>query len=62
MGGLNKYCLNFKVNLFQYAEEPLMESVRVTLDERFTPQMDVIYNVITKYIIQTLIDGYNQAA
>ena len=39
-----------------------MESLRVTLDERFTPQMDVIYNVITKYIIQTLIDGYTQAA
>ena len=39
-----------------------MESLRVTLDERYTPQMDVIYNIITKYIIQTLIDGYNQAA
>ena len=47
--------------LFQYAEEPLLDSLRVTLDERYTPQMDVIYHVIAKYIIQTLIDGYNGA-
>ena len=45
---------------FQYAEEPFLDTLKVTLDERYTPQMDVIYHVIAKYIIQTLVDGYNR--
>ena len=45
---------------FQYAEEPFLETLKVTLDERYTAQMDVIYHVIAKYIIQTLVDGYNR--
>ena len=46
--------------LSQYAEEPFLEALRLTLDERYTPQMDVIYHVIVQYIIQTLVDGYNK--
>ena len=45
---------------FQYAEEPFLETLKVTLDERYTAQMDVIYHVMAKYIIQTLVDGYNR--
>ena len=45
---------------FQYAEEPFLHALQTTLDERYTPQMDVIYRVIAQYIIQTLIDGYNK--
>lgn len=48
------------MNTFQYAEEPFLNALQTTLDERYTPQMDVIYRVIAQYIIQTLIDGYNK--
>ena len=48
------------MNKFQYAEEPFLNALQTTLDERYTPQMDVIYRVIAQYIIQTLIDGYNK--
>jgi len=60
-GAYHKKIPGFKPEMFSYAEEPLLDSLRVTLDERYTPQMDVIYHVIAKYIIQTLIDGYNGA-
>lgn len=49
----------FNPDMFWYAEEPFLESVKLTLDERYTPQMGSIYTIIARYIIQTLIDGYN---
>ena len=45
---------------FQYAEEPFLKTLKVTLDDRYTPQMDAIYVILAKYIIQTLIEGYNR--
>ena len=51
---------NLMMKTFQYAEEPFLHALQTTLDERYTPQMDVIYRVIAQYIIQTLIDGYNK--
>ena len=51
---------NLMIIKFQYAEEPFLLALQTTLDERYTPQMDVIYRVIAQYIIQTLIDGYNK--
>lgn len=51
---------NLTMKNFQYAEEPFLHALQTTLDERYTPQMDVIYRVIAQYIIQTLIDGYNK--
>lgn len=45
---------------FQYAEEPFLETLKVTLSDRYTAQMDVIYVIMAKYIIQTLVEGYNR--
>ena len=60
-GSVNKYFYIIQINIFcQYAEEPFLEALRVTLDERYTAQMDVIYHVLARYIIQTLVDGYNK--
>lgn len=59
-GAYHKKIPGFKPEMFWYAEEPFLEALRVTLDERYTAQMDVIYHVISRYIIQTLIDGYNK--
>ena len=44
---------------FQFAEEPLLNALRQTLDERYTPQMEVIYRVIVQFVIQIMIEGYN---
>jgi len=59
-GAYHKKIQGFKPEMFWYAEEPFLEALRLTLDERYTPQMDVIYHVIVQYIIQTLVDGYNK--
>ena len=45
---------------FSFCDSIEIETLKVTLDERYTAQMDVIYHVIAKYIIQTLVDGYNR--
>ena len=37
----------------------LLYSLRSTLDEGSSPQMDLIYQTMVQYIIQTLITGYD---
>ena len=49
----------FLIFYFQHAEEPLLNAIKCTLDERYTQQMEVIYRVIVQFMIQTLVQGYN---
>ena len=42
--------------LFQQSEGPLLSAIKRTLDERYTPQMEVIYTVIVKFMINTMVE------
>jgi len=59
-GAYHKKIPGFKPEMFKLAEQPFLAAVENTLGERYTPQMDAIYKVIAKYIVQTLIDGYTR--
>jgi len=59
-GAFHKKIPGFKPEMFWYAEEPFLETLKVTLSDRYTAQMDVIYVIMAKYIIQTLVEGYNR--
>eukprot|EP00092_Neocalanus_flemingeri_P093546 GFUD01118899.1.p1 GENE.GFUD01118899.1~~GFUD01118899.1.p1 ORF type:complete len:179 (+),score=51.20 GFUD01118899.1:248-784(+) len=58
-GAYHRRVVGFRPEMFQFAEEPLLNALRCTLDERYTPQMEVIYSVIVQFMTQTLIEGYN---
>ena len=44
--------------LLQKIETPFLEAVKETLEDRYTENMENIYKIIIKFILQTLVDGY----
>lgn len=51
----------FKKQYFWKIETPFLEAVRRTLDDRYTDNVESIYKLTIKFIIETLIDGYDKA-
>lgn len=47
--------------LFQRIEDPFLDAVRTTLGDRYTENVENIYKVTIKFIIETLIKGFNNA-
>ena len=47
--------------LLQKIEMPFLEAVKMTLDDRYTENVENIYKLTIKFIIQTLIDGFDKA-
>ncbi|KAF0771713.1 neuroglobin-like [Aphis craccivora] len=43
-------------------EVPFLEAVKTTLGDRFTENIETIYKITIKLIIETLIKGYTEAA
>lgn len=41
-------------------ERPFLEAVKEVLQDRYTENMENIYNIIIKLILQTLADGYER--
>uniref|UniRef100_A0A0N5C039 GLOBIN domain-containing protein n=1 Tax=Strongyloides papillosus TaxID=174720 RepID=A0A0N5C039_STREA len=48
---------NFKPELFREVEDALFYSIKLILDERYTDNMDGIYRVVMKTVLQTLEDS-----
>lgn len=46
------------MSLLQKIEGPFLKAVEQTLGDRYTPNVENIYKVTIKLIIQTLVDGY----
>lgn len=44
--------------MFQRIEGPFLKAVEQTLGDRYTNNVENIYKVTIKLIIQTLVDGY----
>ncbi|XP_067011550.1 neuroglobin [Anabrus simplex] len=51
---------DFKSEYFWKIEKPFLEAVQVTLGDRYTENVENIYKVTIKFIIETLIRGYEQ--
>ena len=46
---------------FQKIEQPFLEAVKRTLEDRYSENVESTYKVTIKFIIETLIDGFDKA-
>lgn len=46
----------------QKIEKPFLEAVKTTLDERYTENIENIYKIAIRLIIETLVAGFEKAA
>lgn len=51
----------FKVEYFWKIEKPFLDAVKMTLGDRYTENVESIYKVTIKFIIETLIKGFDNA-
>lgn len=47
--------------LLQKIETPFLAAVESTLGDRYTPNVENIYKITIKFILQTLVEGYEKA-
>lgn len=47
--------------MLQKIETPFMVAVSQTLGDRFTPNVENIYKITIKFIIENLVEGYERA-
>jgi neuroglobin len=47
---------------FQKIEKPFLTAVEQTLGDRYTQNVEGIYKQTIKFIIETLVAGYNESA
>jgi len=46
---------------FQKIEKPFLDAVERTLEDRYSENVENIYKLTIKFIIETLIDGFDKA-
>ncbi|XP_033231911.1 neuroglobin-like [Belonocnema kinseyi] len=61
VGATHRKIPHFNRQYFWKIEAPFLEAVKMTLDDRYTENVENIYKLTIKFIIQTLIDGFDQA-
>ena len=52
--------LNIILFYFQKIEEPFLLAVKETLGDRYSANMEHIYRKTIKFILDTLIEGFNK--
>merc|ERR550517_1229877 len=58
-GAFHRRLQGFKPKYFKCFEEPFIAMVQNSLGHRFTPQMEIVYQSVATFFVQTLIEGYN---
>ncbi|ESO86862.1 hypothetical protein LOTGIDRAFT_128314 [Lottia gigantea] len=56
-GASHKGYQGFTAELFWEIEQPFLDSVKLTLGDRYTDNMDSIYKITIKFILENLIKG-----
>ncbi|XP_017878751.1 globin-1-like [Ceratina calcarata] len=51
----------FNPQYFWKIEQPFLQAVKRTLDDRYSDNVESIYKITIKFIIETLIDGFDKA-
>ncbi|XP_025829446.1 neuroglobin-like [Agrilus planipennis] len=59
VGALHRKIPGFKVEYFWKIETPFLTAVEQTLGDRYTENVENIYKITIKFILDTLVDGYN---
>lgn len=59
VGASHKKVPGFKSEYFWKIETPFLEAVKMTLQDRYTENVQNIYKITIKLIIETLVKGYN---
>ncbi len=52
--------LVFGIIFLQKVEKPFLEAVKTTLDERYTENIENIYKIAIRLIIETLVSGFEK--
>nr|XP_018898062.1 PREDICTED: neuroglobin-like isoform X2 [Bemisia tabaci] len=58
VGASHKKIPGFKPEYFWKIEKPFLEAVKMTLGDRYTENVENIYQITIKLIIETLVKGY----
>ncbi|KAK3860851.1 hypothetical protein Pcinc_033123, partial [Petrolisthes cinctipes] len=61
IGASHRKIPGFKKEYFWKIEHPFLEAVRLTLGDRYTDNMDNIYRITIKFLIETVVSGYETA-
>lgn len=59
-GALHRKIPGFQKEFFWKIEKPFLEAVEETLGDRYTENMASIYTITIKFILETLIQGYEK--
>uniref|UniRef100_A0A6B2E8W4 Putative hemoglobin-like flavoprotein n=1 Tax=Phlebotomus kandelakii TaxID=1109342 RepID=A0A6B2E8W4_9DIPT len=62
VGASHRRIPNFTADYFWKIEKPFLAAVENTLGDRYTPNVEGIYKLTIKFIIETLITGFNKSA
>ncbi|XP_014670958.1 PREDICTED: neuroglobin-like [Priapulus caudatus] len=62
IGVTHRDIAGFRPEYFWRIEQPFLDAVKETLGERYTHNMEQIYQVTIKFIIDTLYKGYTKGA
>ncbi|XP_004926839.1 neuroglobin-like [Bombyx mandarina] len=61
VGASHRKIPGFRVEYFWKIEAPFLAAVESTLGDRYTPNVENIYKITIKFILETLIEGYEKA-
>ncbi|XP_008191892.1 neuroglobin [Tribolium castaneum] len=61
VGASHRRIPGFKVEYFWKIEKPFLTAVETTLGDRYTENVENIYKITIKFIIETLVKGYDNA-
>ncbi|XP_049825452.1 neuroglobin-1 isoform X2 [Aethina tumida] len=61
VGASHRKIPGFQAEYFWRIEKPFLEAVEQTLGDRYTENVENIYKITIKFIIETLVTGYNNA-
>ncbi|KAL7645561.1 UNVERIFIED_CONTAM: hypothetical protein RMT77_003947 [Armadillidium vulgare] len=61
IGASHRRLPGFKKEFFWKIERPFLEAVKLTLDERYTENIEKVYKITIHFILETVIEGYDLA-
>ncbi|XP_065344783.1 neuroglobin-like [Cloeon dipterum] len=62
VGAVHRRLPGFQKEYFERIERPFLDAVKTTLGDRYTDNVDVIYQTTIKFIISTLLEGFELGA
>ncbi|XP_045773923.1 neuroglobin-like [Maniola jurtina] len=60
VGGTHRQVPGFKAENFMKIEQPFLEAAKTTLGDRYTPNIENIYKMTIRFILENLVKGYEE--